>query len=81
MASPDLAARIGQMISPRPASTRDLRRAVVSLASYLRRWQRRVTPFGLFAGVSSAAPGLPLLCSDPGTGQLLALRRGGSLAW
>ena len=45
------------MISPGPASTRDLRRAVVSLASYLLRWQRRVTPFGLFAGVLPAGTG------------------------
>ena len=42
---------------PGPAGTRDLRRAVVSLACYLLRWQRRVTPFGLFAGVLPASTG------------------------
>jgi len=58
VASPDLAARVAQLLaSPGHGSTRDLRRAVVSLASYLLRWQRRVTPFGLFAGVLPAGTG------------------------
>jgi lantibiotic biosynthesis protein len=58
VASPDLAARVTQLLaSPGHGSTRDLRRAVVSLASYLLRWQRRVTPFGLFAGVLPAGTG------------------------
>jgi hypothetical protein len=54
-ASGDLAARIGDIVSgSRHPTTRDLRRAILSLASYLLRWQRRVTPFGLFAGVVPA---------------------------
>ena len=58
VASPDLAARVAQLLArPDHAGTRDLRRAVVSLASYLLRWQRRVTPFGLFAGVLPADTG------------------------
>jgi lantibiotic biosynthesis protein len=58
LASPDLAARVAQLLAaPGHASTRDLRRAIVSLASYLLRWQRRVTPFGLFAGVIPAGVG------------------------
>ena len=58
VASPDLAARVTQLLaSPEHASTSDLRRAVVSLASYLLRWQRRVTPFGLFAGILPASTG------------------------
>lgn len=57
VASPDLAARVAQLAGPGHASTRDLRRAVMSLASYLLRWQRRVTPFGLFAGILPAGTG------------------------
>jgi thiopeptide-type bacteriocin biosynthesis protein len=58
VSSPDLAARVAQLLArTENASTRDLRRAVVSLASYLLRWQRRVTPFGLFAGVLPAGTG------------------------
>jgi thiopeptide-type bacteriocin biosynthesis protein len=57
VASPDLAARISQLVGPGYAGACDLRRAVVSLASYLLRWQRRVTPFGLFAGVLPASIG------------------------
>jgi Lantibiotic biosynthesis dehydratase C-term/Lantibiotic dehydratase, N terminus len=57
-ASPVLAARVTQLLaSPGHASTRDLRRVIVSLASYLMRWQRRVAPFGLFAGVLPATAG------------------------
>ncbi|WP_322769620.1 lantibiotic dehydratase [Frankia sp. Cr1] len=57
-ASPDLAARVGDIVSAGGhSSSRDLRRVVLALASYLLRWQRRVTPFGLFAGVVPAAVG------------------------
>jgi thiopeptide-type bacteriocin biosynthesis protein len=57
-ASPDLAAQLSRLLaSPEQADVRDLRRAVASLACYLLRWQRRVTPFGLFAGVVPAATG------------------------
>jgi thiopeptide-type bacteriocin biosynthesis protein len=59
MASPVLAARIDQLLdtgATAPAAGQ-LRRVIVSLASYLLRWQRRATPFGLFAGVTTASVG------------------------
>ncbi len=59
MASPDLAARVRQLLdadaeSPARAA---VHRAVAATASYVARWQRRATPFGLFAGVSTATVG------------------------
>jgi thiopeptide-type bacteriocin biosynthesis protein len=58
MASPDLAARVEQLLDgDRPCTAKAVRRAVLSTASYLMRWQRRATPFGLFAGVSTATVG------------------------
>ena len=59
MASPDLAARVRQLLdaeAERPARAA-VHRAVVATASYLTRWQRRATPFGLFAGVTTATVG------------------------
>lgn len=54
-ASPVLAARIGQLLDAgagtAPAEERDLRRAITSTIWYILRWQRRATPFGLFAGI------------------------------
>ncbi|CAL9577257.1 hypothetical protein SUDANB95_04921 [Actinosynnema sp. ALI-1.44] len=65
LASPALSARIDQLLDegagPRPV--KELRRAIASVASYLLRWQRRATPFGLFAGVTAAAIG-------PATGEV-----------
>jgi hypothetical protein len=66
VASPDLAARVAQLVAPGYAGTRDLRRPVVSLASYLLRWQRRVTPFGLFAGILPACTGPASAVLGPG---------------
>jgi thiopeptide-type bacteriocin biosynthesis protein len=58
LASPTLAAQLDRLVDGGGAATvKQLRRAVVSVASYLLRWQRRATPFGLFAGVSTAALG------------------------
>ncbi|MEU8266401.1 lantibiotic dehydratase [Sphaerisporangium sp. NPDC049002] len=59
MASPVLGARIDQLLAEGtgPAPVKELRRAIVSAASYLLRWQRRATPFGLFAGVAPAMVG------------------------
>ncbi|WP_239341223.1 lantibiotic dehydratase [Frankia sp. CiP3] len=57
-ASSDFAAWVDRVVSGSgQATARDRRRAVLSLASYLLRWQRRVTPFGLFAGVTPAHVG------------------------
>nr|WP_245880842.1 lantibiotic dehydratase [Streptomyces zhaozhouensis] len=50
--SPALARRVDALVAGGPASPRRVRRAALSLASYLLRWQRRPTPFGLFAGVA-----------------------------
>ncbi|MEU8263153.1 lantibiotic dehydratase [Micromonospora sp. NPDC048999] len=58
LASPMLAAQLDR-ISERPdtATVKAVRRAVISVAGYLLRWQRRATPFGVFAGVTIAAEG------------------------
>lgn len=58
VASPDLADRITWLLeSSVDAAERTVQRAVSALASYLARWQRRPTPFGLFAGVSATTVG------------------------
>jgi lantibiotic biosynthesis protein len=58
-ASPDLAARIEQLLSrqDKTADPAALRRVLLSTASYLARWHRRVTPFGFFAGIIPATAG------------------------
>src|SRR5216683_208794 len=56
LASPVLARQVHQALAGRP-DARQVRRVVVSLASYLLRWQGRATPFGLFAGVAAARVG------------------------
>jgi thiopeptide-type bacteriocin biosynthesis protein len=59
LASPDLATHIRHLTDRNAptADTRDLRRAILSAVGYVARWQRRVTPFGLFAGVMPARTG------------------------
>ncbi|MEV6871656.1 lantibiotic dehydratase [Amycolatopsis sp. NPDC051128] len=59
LASPVLAERLDQILGDETASctAKELRRAVVSVATYMLRWQRRATPFGLFAGVAAARVG------------------------
>ena len=56
-ASPALARQISGLLEGRAAKVRQVRRLVASLASYQLRWQGRATPFGLFAGVSTAHVG------------------------
>lgn len=56
-ASPVLAQQISALLEGRAAQARQVRRLVASLASYQCRWQGRATPFGLFAGVSTARVG------------------------
>lgn len=60
IATPSLASQVDAVLCEDPArlSMRDLRRAVLSVISYVARWQRRTTPFGLFAGVTGAASGV-----------------------
>ncbi|GAA3516978.1 hypothetical protein FHR32_008705 [Streptosporangium album] len=74
MASPALATRIDQLLTPgtEPAPAKDVRRAILSAASYLMRWQRRPTPFGMFAGVTAAAIGPA--AAKIGTGHRALLR-------
>lgn len=58
LASPVLAAQLDRLVDGSTRVTaKEVRRAVVSVASYLLRWQCRATPFGLFAGVGTAAIG------------------------
>ncbi|MFC5814132.1 lantibiotic dehydratase [Nonomuraea harbinensis] len=57
MATPVLASRIDRLLGCEHSATADLRRAILSTTSYLLRWQRRATPFGLFAGVTTATVG------------------------
>jgi thiopeptide-type bacteriocin biosynthesis protein len=59
LASPALGERLDQLLDEAAGSpsVKDTRRAVVSVASYLLRWQRRATPFGMFAGVAATAIG------------------------
>ncbi|MFF4508985.1 lantibiotic dehydratase [Streptomyces sp. NPDC001401] len=56
-ASPVLARQISGLLEGRGAKVRQVRRLVASLASYQLRWRGRATPFGLFAGVSTAHVG------------------------
>ncbi len=53
-ASPVLAAQVRTVCTADEPSTRDVRRAALSVARYLLRSQHRATPFGLFAGVTVA---------------------------
>jgi thiopeptide-type bacteriocin biosynthesis protein len=59
LASPALCERVTGLLAdgPGPGRIRDLCRAVLSVAAYMVRWERRVTPFGLFAGILPAAAG------------------------
>ncbi|MEO3807163.1 lantibiotic dehydratase [Nonomuraea sp. B1E8] len=57
VASPALASRVNLLLGSEHPATTDLRRAILATAAYLLRWQRRATPFGLFAGVATATIG------------------------
>jgi class I lanthipeptide synthase len=56
-ASPALALQVRALCSSGTPAARDVRRAVASVARYVLRAEHRATPFGLFAGVASAAIG------------------------
>ncbi|KDA41225.1 hypothetical protein BMG523Draft_03959 [Frankia sp. BMG5.23] len=53
-ASPALIQQVDTVLTSSGHDVRVVRRTVLSVASYLLRWQRRPTPFGLFAGVALA---------------------------
>ncbi|MVZ99056.1 lantibiotic dehydratase [Actinomadura sp. LD22] len=73
VASPVLVARVQDVLEGRCRQQRRVRRVVLSVASYLLRWQRRPTPFGLFAGVAPAHVGDTARVSW-GTKHLTAVR-------
>ncbi|WP_093840861.1 lantibiotic dehydratase [Streptomyces aidingensis] len=56
-ASPVLADQMRALCSSRNPGAREVRRAVASVARYVQRAEHRATPFGLFAGVATAAFG------------------------
>ncbi|WP_239067172.1 lantibiotic dehydratase [Actinomadura bangladeshensis] len=56
LASPALASEVDRVLADHVPARR-LRRTVMSLASYMLRWEGRATPFGLFAGVTTAGIG------------------------
>ena len=74
VASPTLSVRIDQLLNADAdsAAVTSLRRAISSTASYVLRWQRRVVPFGLFAGVTTAAIGPA--AATVGTGHRVLVR-------
>ncbi|HEU0088739.1 MAG TPA: lantibiotic dehydratase [Pseudonocardiaceae bacterium] len=57
LASPVLSCQVDKVLAGRKQDAREVRRIVVSLASYLLRWQGRPTPFGLFAGMAVVTVG------------------------
>ncbi|MEU3185165.1 lantibiotic dehydratase [Streptomyces sp. NPDC006923] len=73
--SPALAAQVRTSCMTENPSARDTRRAALSVARYLLRSQHRATPFGLFAGVATAAFG-PQVRSAWGTRHVAVGRAG-----
>jgi thiopeptide-type bacteriocin biosynthesis protein len=73
-ASPALCAQIETVLADGGAVPARVRRVAVSLASYLLRWQRRQTPFGLFAGVGPARFESAAAKVRCGTGHRYAVR-------
>ncbi len=57
LASPVLSCQVDEVLAERKQDAREVRRILVSLASYLLRWQGRTTPFGLFAGMAVVTVG------------------------
>lgn len=57
-ASSVLAARIDAVVTGKPTTVRDARRAALALARYVLRLGSRPTPFGRFAGIAPAVFGL-----------------------
>ncbi len=59
VASPALSQQVDAIVDGDRIDARQLRRVLITTSSYLRRWQRRATPFGLFAGVAAASADIP----------------------
>jgi len=57
VASPALCEQIDTILGGGHVDARQMRRVLVSTSSYVLRWRRRPTPFGLFAGVAAASAG------------------------
>lgn len=55
VASPALSEQVEAMLGGGHVDARQMRRVLVATSSYLLRWRRRPTPFGLFAGVAAAS--------------------------
>jgi thiopeptide-type bacteriocin biosynthesis protein len=58
-ASPALAAQVELIVSGGCRDGRQVRKAALAAGSYLLRWQRRASPFGLFAGTGLVRVGGP----------------------
>ncbi|SFE67786.1 thiopeptide-type bacteriocin biosynthesis domain-containing protein [Actinopolyspora alba] len=56
VASPALARTIETELAGHSRGQHSLPRLLGTVSAYLRRWQRRATPFGLFAGVAATVP-------------------------
>jgi thiopeptide-type bacteriocin biosynthesis protein len=59
LASPALAATVGEILSGETPNPKKTARAAMALARYMLRFRGRATPFGLFAGVAPARTGGP----------------------
>ncbi|HZD14688.1 MAG TPA: lantibiotic dehydratase family protein, partial [Pseudonocardiaceae bacterium] len=61
VASPAFCQQVDAVVGGGCVDARQMRRVLITASSYLRRWQRRSTPFGLFAGVAAASVGQPVI--------------------
>jgi thiopeptide-type bacteriocin biosynthesis protein len=67
-----LSQEIDAIVDGGRGDARQLRRVLVTTSAYLRRWQRRATPFGLFAGVAAASADTPAAARLGGEHQVVA---------
>ncbi|MFD9540838.1 lantibiotic dehydratase [Streptomyces sp. NPDC060022] len=74
-AAPALAKQVEALCAAEEPPARDVRSAALSVARYLLRAQHRPTPFGLFAGVTTAAVG-PRAGAEWGTRHTVIARAG-----
>ncbi|MFI1415005.1 lantibiotic dehydratase [Streptomyces sp. NPDC020707] len=74
-AAPTLAAQVEALFAADEPSARNVRRAALSVARYLLRAQHRPTPFGLFAGITTATVG-PRAQAEWGTRHAVTARAG-----